>query len=71
MVAHLLEGIDKLRRAAVAKQAMNVGGDLLDVALIDGAIDKADFLRQYLVEDQAADGGVDNFAINAHLDRLV
>ena len=71
VVAHIFELIDELGRTSVAQQAMHFGGNSLDIALIDRAVDKADLLREYLVEKQATDGRIHHLAIDAHHNRLV
>ena len=71
VVAHTFELIDELGRAPVARQAMYFGGDPLDIDLVDRAVDKANFLRDHLVEKQATDSGTHHLAIDAHHNRLM
>ena len=50
---------------------MHLGGNPLDIALVNRAVDKADFLREHLVEKQTTDGRIHHLSINAYHDRLV
>ena len=66
--AEFLELVEHQHGALQAEAQVAVIDELLHALLLDQAVDEGHLLRQVIVEDHAADGGVDELAL--HHDRL-